>query len=52
MNFVFDACALIAYLRNEPGAEVVEDLLIRYPNRCLIHAANLCEGICSIRFIR
>lgn len=25
--FVFDACSLLAYLRREEGAEVVEDLL-------------------------
>jgi uncharacterized protein with PIN domain len=43
MSFVFDACALIAYFRNEPGAEVVEDLLIHNPDGCFVHAANLCE---------
>lgn len=26
-RFVFDACALIAYLNDEPGADKVEDLL-------------------------
>jgi uncharacterized protein with PIN domain len=41
--FVFDACALIAILENEPGALIVEELLQDPANRCLIHAASACE---------
>jgi len=41
--FVFDACALIAILEDEPGAEVVEELLQEPANRCLIHAVSACE---------
>lgn len=41
--FVFDACALIALLEDEPGAEVVEALLQEPANRCLIHAVSACE---------
>lgn len=41
--FILDACALIALLENEPGAEVVEDLLQDPANRCVIHAINACE---------
>lgn len=41
--FVFDACALIAILEDEPGAEVVEELLQEPANRCFIHAVNACE---------
>ena len=41
--FVFDACAFIALLENEPGAEVVEELLQESANRCLIHAVSACE---------
>lgn len=41
--FIFDACALIAILEDEPGAEVVEGLLQESANRCLIHAVNACE---------
>ncbi len=41
--FVFDACAFIALLEDEPGAEVVEELLQEPTNRCLIHAVNACE---------
>jgi uncharacterized protein with PIN domain len=41
--FVFDACAVIALLDNEPGAAVVEALLADENNRCLIHLLNVCE---------
>lgn len=41
--FVFDACALIALLEDEPGARVVEDLLQDPANRCLVHAVSVCE---------
>jgi uncharacterized protein with PIN domain len=41
--FVFDACALIALLEDEPGAKVVEDLLQEPANRCLVHAISVCE---------
>lgn len=41
--FVFDACALIAFLEDEPGAKMVEDLLQEPANRCLVHAVSVCE---------
>lgn len=41
MTFVLDACAIIAFLRDEEGAELVENMLME--NECLIHAINLCE---------
>lgn len=41
--FVFDACAFIALLEDEPGAAVVEDLLQDPGKRCLIHAISACE---------
>ncbi len=40
--YVFDACAVIALLDDELGAEVVEALLEK-ENRCLIHFLNVCE---------
>lgn len=43
MRLVFDACALIAFLRGEPGADVVEDLFTGDWNLCMAHAINLCE---------
>jgi uncharacterized protein with PIN domain len=41
--FVFDACALIAILEDEPGAKMVEGLLQDPENRCLVHAVSVCE---------
>ena len=43
MPFVFDACALIAFLRDEAGADQVERLLADEHAECLAHAVNLCE---------
>jgi PIN domain nuclease of toxin-antitoxin system len=40
---VLDACALIAYLRGEVGAAIVDALLRDPKAECLIHAVNLCE---------
>lgn len=40
--YVFDACAVIAFLQDEPGADEVARLLERR-QRCLIHVINLCE---------
>lgn len=41
--YVFDACAVLALLHQEEGAEVVASLLEHPDNRCLIHAINACE---------
>lgn len=40
---VLDACALIALMRHEPGADIVEDLITSEQELCLIHVVNLCE---------
>ncbi len=42
MSTVFDACALIAFLRDEPGADTVRRLL-DIPQSCFMHAFNHCE---------
>ena len=42
MGAVIDASALIAFLRDEPGAEAVEKVL-RASQTCYAHALNLCE---------
>jgi PIN domain nuclease of toxin-antitoxin system len=42
VSTVIDASALIAFLRDEPGADVVESFLSA-PERCYAHALNLCE---------
>lgn len=43
MANVLDACAMIAYLRDEPGADRVEALLLDKNNLCVAHAVNVCE---------
>lgn len=43
MNIVLDACAMIAYLHNEVGAEVVDSVLTDSNCRCFAHALNICE---------
>lgn len=43
MNFVLDACSIIAFLRGETGSEYVESILINEENNCFVHAINLCE---------
>lgn len=43
MIVVLDACALIAYLRDEKGADIIEELLLDPNYECLVHAVNLCE---------
>ena len=42
-GYVLDASAMIAFLRAEPGGEIVFNLLIKKPPACLAHAVNLCE---------
>ena len=49
MNLVYDACALIAYLEDEPGADDVEALLSDGPNTGFAHSINLCEVFYHIR---
>jgi uncharacterized protein with PIN domain len=34
---------MIAYLRDEPGAEVVAGFLLDKDNLCMAHAINMCE---------
>lgn len=41
--YVLDACALLAFLGNEPGAHVIKSLLTDTSNVCMVHAINLCE---------
>ena len=43
MIFVLDASAMIAYLRDEPGAGVVAEALLDPESQCYAHALNLCE---------
>jgi PIN domain nuclease of toxin-antitoxin system len=43
MSLVFDAGALVAMIKNEPGAALVEQRLLDNPGDCYAHAVNLCE---------
>lgn len=43
MIWVLDACAMIAYLNDELGADLVEAALVEPNDQCLAHAINLCE---------
>jgi len=43
MIVILDACAMIAYLRDEAGADVVEQLLLDEETICYAHAINVCE---------
>ncbi len=43
LRYVFDACAVIALLDDEPGAGVVEEILTAENHRCWIHLLNVCE---------
>lgn len=51
-RYVVDACALIAYLRDEPGAEVMEDLMTAPQNVLSMHAVTLGEVYYDTRRVR
>ncbi len=44
MNHALDACAMIAYLRGEPGATVVDGFLNTPADTCYAHTINLLEA--------
>jgi predicted nucleic acid-binding protein len=43
MIYVLDASAMIAYMRAEPGGDVVRAILRNRANLCYAHAVNLVE---------
>jgi PIN domain nuclease of toxin-antitoxin system len=43
VNYALDAGPMIAFLGNEPGAEVVEDVLTEPGSSCYAHIFNLAE---------
>jgi PIN domain nuclease of toxin-antitoxin system len=43
LNYVLDACAMIAYLNGEQGTNVVQSILKDPTSRCFAHSMNLCE---------
>ena len=49
-TYIIDACALIAYLREEKGAGKLKKILKNHNNRLLMHSVNLGEVYyCSFR---
>lgn len=40
-RYVFDACAILAFFRDEPGADTVRELM--WDSTGYVHAVNLCE---------
>ena len=49
MIYVLDASAMLAYLRGETGAIVVENSLLDTIGQCMAHSINLCEVYYIIR---
>lgn len=43
MKIVLDACAAIAFFKDESGADIVEQYLVESQYECMIHSVNLCE---------
>ena len=43
MIYVLDASAMIAFLRDEAGADSVAEALVDPDSQCYAHALNLCE---------
>ena len=43
MNHALDACAMIAYLRGEPGQIIVDGFLNNPADTCYAHTINLLE---------
>jgi predicted nucleic acid-binding protein len=43
MTIVLDACAVIAYLNNEQGADKVQEYILDTQRPCVIHAVNAFE---------
>jgi PIN domain nuclease of toxin-antitoxin system len=48
VSYVFDACALLAYLNDEDGATLVDGMLTSGAP-CYAHAVNLCEVYYDLR---
>lgn len=43
MTYILDASAMIAYLRDEPGADLVDEVAHNGHHVCFAHGMNLCE---------
>jgi predicted nucleic acid-binding protein len=43
MKYVLDSCALIAFIRDEEGAAMIEQILLDGSAMVMMHALNVCE---------
>jgi PIN domain nuclease of toxin-antitoxin system len=43
MIYVLGASAMLAYLRGEVGADIVENAILDTTGQCMAHSINLCE---------
>lgn len=43
MKYVLDSCVLIAFIRDEEGADAIEQILRDSASTVLMHALNVCE---------
>src|ERR1017187_2375705 len=43
MKYVLDSCALIAFIRDEEGTDVIEQVLLDGTSTVMMHAINVCE---------
>ena len=43
MNYVLDACAMVAYTEGEPGGSVAAAILSDSTAVCYAHSISLCE---------
>lgn len=43
MLYVLDACAMIAYVRGEPGSEVLEEMFSKPGHQFQAHSVNMAE---------
>jgi PIN domain nuclease of toxin-antitoxin system len=43
MIYVLDASAMLAYLRGEAGADILENAILDTTSQCMAHSINLCE---------
>jgi len=43
MKYVIDSCALIAFIRDEEGADIIEQILLDGASTVVMHAINVCE---------
>lgn len=43
MKYILDSCALIAFIRDEEGADIIGQILQDAASTVMIHAINACE---------